>query len=82
MLGGKPLHTFEDYTQTAGLKAVADVSDGNEGVQAVLDNSRYLLKRFYEILEIAGDDEGTVTMMSDLIGATEKRIWMFDSVLG
>src|SRR6056297_2870413 len=78
MIGGKPLHTFGDYTKTAGLKEVADVSDGKEGVQVVLDNSRYLLKRFYEILEIAGEDEGTVTMMSDLIGATEKRIWMFD----
>jgi starvation-inducible DNA-binding protein len=79
MVGGQPLHTFDDYLKTAQLKPVAHVSDGKKGVEVVLENSRYLLKSFNEILELADGDEGTSALMSDLIGAAEKRIWMFES---
>lgn len=35
------------------------------------------------LLEIAteNDDEGTITLFSDLIGETEKRIWMLKTFL-
>lgn len=82
MIGGQPLHTFNDYLKTAGLKEAGHVSDGKKGVEIVLENSRYLLKNFNEILEIADGDEGTSALMSDLIGAAEKRIWMLESTLG
>ncbi|SHE75804.1 starvation-inducible DNA-binding protein [Mariniphaga anaerophila] len=82
MIGGKPLHTFADYLKTAGLKEAGYVSDGKEGIELVLENSRYLLKSFKEILELAEGDEGTSALMSDLIGSTEKRIWMLGSCLG
>ncbi|MFW5832320.1 MAG: Dps family protein [Prolixibacteraceae bacterium] len=81
MIGGQPLHTFGDYTKTAKLKEVADVSDGVEGVQHVLENSQLLLESFYNVLETAEGDEGTAALMSDLIGSTEKRIWMLKSFL-
>jgi starvation-inducible DNA-binding protein len=82
MVGGQPLHTFTDYLKVAKLKEAGFISDGKKGVEVVLENSRYLLKSFGEILEIADGDEGTSALMSDLIGATEKRIWLLESTLG
>lgn len=82
MVGGQPLHTFEDYLKTAQLKVVAGVSDGKQGVEVVLDNSRSLLERFNETLELADGDEGTSALVSDLIGGAEKRIWMLSAYLG
>lgn len=83
MLGGQPLHTFGDYLKTATLKEVANVSDGQEGVKSVLESSRYFLERFREILVLAAEnsDEGTVSMISEWIGSTEKRVWMLESFL-
>lgn len=84
MLGGAPLHTFDDYLKVATLKAVSNVSDGKEGVRIVLENKRYLLNSFKDILDAAGEtgDEGTAAMMSEFIGETEKNIWMLESFLG
>lgn len=83
MLGGVPLHTFEDYIKVADLKVVSNVSNGKEGVEIVLDNSRYFLESFKDILETAGEagDEGTTAMISEWIGETEKNIWMLESFL-
>ncbi len=83
MLGGQPLHTFEDYQKTAKLGVVANVSEAKPGVESVLESQRYFLKSFNEILEVAGEnnDEGTAAMMSDWIGHTEKEIWMLESFL-
>ncbi len=81
MIDGQPLHTFADYVKMADLKEVPTISDGNEGVKVVLDNSSALLKKLYEVLETAEGDEGTSALLSDLIGATEKRIWMLKSWL-
>lgn len=81
MIGGQPLHTFADYLKIAGLKEAVNISEGRKGIELILENSRYLLKSFNEILELADGDEGTSALMSDLIGATEKRIWMFESTL-
>jgi starvation-inducible DNA-binding protein len=84
MVGGQPLHTFADYLETASLKVVSNVSDGKEGVRIVLGDTRFLLNSFKEILELAGEagDEGTAALMSEWIGAAEKRIWMLESSLG
>ena len=83
MVGGSPLHTFSAYLKTAGIKEVENVSDGKEAIGVVLENSKYLLAQFRNILKIAGEtgDEGTAALMSDFIGSTEKRIWMLSSVL-
>jgi len=83
MLGGKPLHTFGDYVKHATLKEVSNVSDGQEGVKAVLENSLLLIGQFREILALASDngDDATSALMSELIGTAEKRIWMLESFL-
>ncbi len=83
MVGGEPLHTFGDYVQTATLKEIKNVSAGREGVETVLENTRFLLESFNEILDIAQEagDEGTAALMSDWIGFAEKQIWMLESYL-
>lgn len=35
-LGATPLHTFDDYKSTAKIKSVKNLSDGKQGVQAIL----------------------------------------------
>ena len=83
MIGGKPMHTFGEYLATANLKVVKNVSNGKQGVGLVLENSHYFLDNFGKILTLAGEneDEGTVTMIGEWIGTTEKRIWMLEAFL-
>ncbi len=83
MVGGKPLHTFGDYVKTATLKEVSNVSDGKAGVEIVLENTKFLLNSFTEILAEAQEngDEGTAALMSEWIGAAEKQVWMLESYL-
>lgn len=81
MIDGQPLHTFAGYIKEADVKEAADISDGREGVEVVLENSRSLLKKINEALEAAEGDEGTSALLSDLTGVTEKRIWMLKSWL-
>ncbi|MBN1820775.1 MAG: DNA starvation/stationary phase protection protein [Prolixibacteraceae bacterium] len=83
MIGGTPLHTFSDYIKYASIQETENVSDGKEAVYVTLDNSKHLLNRFNEVLEVAekAGDEATSALMSDFISAAEKRIWMLSSVL-
>lgn len=83
MVGGQPLHTFGDYIKTASLKEVSGVSNGKAGVEIVLENSRYLLNGLKELLTVANKtgDEGTAAFIGELVGSTEKRIWMLSSWL-
>ena len=83
MIGGQPLHSFGDYVALAEIKEVKNVSNGEQGVKFVLENSNYFLNSFGQVLEVAGEtgDEGTVAMISEWIGLTEKRVWMLESFL-
>jgi starvation-inducible DNA-binding protein len=83
-LGGVPLHTFGDYLKTAKLEEVRNVSDGKDAVASTLKSQRYFLTSFEDILVVANEnnDEGTVGMISEWIGHTEKRIWMLEAFLG
>lgn len=83
MLGGQPFHTFGEYLKNAELQEAVNVSDGKEGVEIVLNNTKYFLKRFNEILAQAQEagDEGTAGLMSEWIGFAEKQIWMLKSYL-
>jgi len=83
MLGGKPTHSFAQYIQASRLAETEAISDGTAAVNVVLANSEQLLNAVKETFKLAGDteDEGTVAMLSELIGSTEKRIWMLKSFL-
>jgi starvation-inducible DNA-binding protein len=83
-LGATPLHTLEDYTAQAQIKSAKDVNNGETAVKLTLDNSEVLLKDLNKLLqELEGeDDEATLTLVSDQITVTEKRIWMLKAFLG
>jgi DNA-binding ferritin-like protein (oxidative damage protectant) len=83
MVGGNPVHTFAQYISTSKLQETKVISDGTKAVELVLSNNEYLLQTVKESFKLAGeaDDEGTVALLSGLIGSTEKRIWMLKSFL-
>lgn len=83
MLGGNPIYSYSQYVQISKLSEAPAISEGIEAVKLVLANSEYLLdavKTSFKVAEKSGD-EGTVALMSDLIGSTEKQIWMLKSFL-
>jgi starvation-inducible DNA-binding protein len=49
----------------------------------VLENNHVLLNNAYKVNEVASDsgDEGTIAMISEIISALEKRIWMLESTV-
>lgn len=82
-LGVIPWHTFDDYQATAKISTVKNVSDGNQGVQSILDAFRVIITKQRELLNLSADasDEGTNALMSDYIREQEKLVWMYSSYL-
>jgi len=82
-LGVTPLHTFDDYKNAAKIQTVKDVSDGNQGVQSILDAFKVIISKQRELLSLSADagDEGTNALMSDYIREQEKLVWMYSSYL-
>lgn len=83
MLGEKPVYSFSQFLSISKLKETEPISEGTAAVNAVLSNSEYLLNSVKEAIQTAenADDDGTVALLGELIGSTEKRIWMLKSFL-
>jgi len=83
-LGGVPLHSFDDYMQQNKLIVGKNISEDEKAVELIIDSLSKLLVIEREILETASsiNDEGTTSMMSDLIVEQEKDIWMMKAFLG
>ncbi|SNR31337.1 Dps family protein [Lutibacter flavus] len=82
-LGGKPLHTFADYSENAKVPVGKDITNDVEAVSLVVKSLSELLKIERTILDESDEanDEGTNSMMSDFIAEQEKTIWMLSSWL-
>jgi starvation-inducible DNA-binding protein len=82
-IGGKPLHTFEDYIGNNRLKVGKNISNDEEAVHLVVESLAELLKIERVILDKSAqiNDEGTNAMMSGLIQDQEKTIWMMKAWL-
>ena len=82
-LGGVPFHTFEDYTKLSAVAVGKNITKDEEAVMLIVNSLSSLLKHERHILELAGDanDEGTNSLMSELISEQEKTIWMMRSWL-
>jgi starvation-inducible DNA-binding protein len=82
-LEGEPLHTFSDYIKVSEIKEEKGVSDGEKGVEIIINNFSTLILKERKILNLASeaDDEGTASLMSDYISETEKTLWMLSSYL-
>lgn len=83
-LGGTPLHTFEDYMKHNRLEVGKNIINDEKAVELIVKSLAALLVIEREILSNAGEinDEGTTSMMSDLITEQEKDIWMMQAFLG
>lgn len=82
-LGGVPLHSYAAYAKVASLKAVENVSEGDQCLKHVLENLSELIKQEREILVFAEsfDDEGTQDLLTSYISQQEKLVWMLGSYL-
>jgi starvation-inducible DNA-binding protein len=82
-LGGKPLHTFEDYISNSKLKVGKNIHNDEEAITLIVNSLTELLKIERVILSQSGeiDDEGTNSMMSDFIKEQEKTVWMMKAWL-
>jgi starvation-inducible DNA-binding protein len=83
-LGHTPFHTFEDYLEISKLKIARNISTDKDSVELLTSNFHDLLQMERKILAAAGDanDEGTVSLLSDLIAFQEKTVWMLKAWLG
>ena len=82
-IGGKPLHTFEDYVANNKIKVGKNISVDEEAVHLIVTSLSDLLKIERDLLKKSADanDEGTNAMMSDFITEQEKTIWMMQAWL-
>lgn len=80
-LDAQPLHSYTDYISQSDIKAVTQVSDGDSAIDHLIDTFAILLKKERSLINIAADnnDEGTVALISELIGEQEKLLWMLKS---
>jgi starvation-inducible DNA-binding protein len=82
-LGGKPLHTFEDYLKNSTINVGKDISNDEKAIQIIVNSIQELLILERKILIISDQatDEGTNAMISDFISEQEKTNWMLRSWL-
>jgi len=82
-IGGKPLHTFQDYIDNNKIKVGKNISVDEEAVHLIVTSLSDLLKIERELLTKSAEanDEGTNSMMSDFIKEQEKTIWMMQAWL-
>jgi starvation-inducible DNA-binding protein len=82
-LGATPLSRFSDYLQNSIITEIEIITNGNEGMEYILDAQLKLLIMEKALLKESSEleDEGTNSLLSDLIREKEKTDWMFKSFL-
>ena len=83
-IGGRPLHTFDDYKATSKLNVYKDVYVDREIVTALIELLGGLVKQENVVKDLAveaGDNE-TEDMMIALINGQQKNIWMLTAWMG
>ena len=82
-LGGVPFHTFNSYVKNSTVPVGENIFDDEKTVRLIADSISELLKIEREILSLADDanDEGTTSLISDLVTEQEKNNWMLKAYL-
>ncbi|EAR01707.1 Dps family protein [Maribacter sp. HTCC2170] len=82
-LGGVPMHTFEDYIESAKVPVGKNITKDEEAIRLIVGSLTQLLIIERGILNASDDaeDEGTNSMMSDFITQQEKTVWMMKAWL-
>jgi len=83
-LGETPTSRFSDYLIKSAISENDIIHNGTEGVNYILQAQEILLTQERELLTLSDEanDEGTNSLMSDLVSEKEKTNWMFRSWLG
>lgn len=78
-----PAHTFQQYILISKIKENELITDGAEGMQYIVDAQTVLIDLEKVILKLSEEleDDGTNSMISDLILEKEKNNWMFKAWL-
>ena len=82
-LGGLPFHTFQDYSDTSKVPVRKNITKDESAIRLIVDSLTQLLlieRRILDASDLA-KDEGTNSMMSDLITDQEKTVWMMKAWL-
>lgn len=82
-LGKTPLSVFSEYIQHSVIAESQVISEGNRGIQYVINAQNDLLVVERELLKLSDshEDEGTNALISSLIQEKEKTNWMFHASL-
>lgn len=82
-IGGEPVHAYSDYLRLASLPELRNVQDGRKAVGHVHEQYQTLLWKMRKLQAVAADskDEGTQALFSEMIGETEKKLWMLTAFL-
>ena len=82
-LGGVPFNTLASYVKHVTIPVGENVSDDDKAVRLIVDSIIALLPLERELLSLSDEinDEGTNTLVSDLIVEQEKNLWILKSYL-
>ncbi len=82
-IGHTPLHTFQDYLDTATIAAAKGVHQGEQAVKTIVANLAALIQQQKELRTLAEESGDTTTgdMLAAFIEEQEKTLWMFNAWL-
>ena len=83
-LGMVPLSSFSEYLSTSFISEIPLIHDGPDGMGYVIKAQKQLLDHELKLLRTSNEleDEGTSSLLSDLIREKEKSTWMFTAWMG
>ncbi len=82
-LGTTPLHDYASYLATTKVKPAQNLADGADMVNSTREALKTLIALEREAVKTAGelDDEGSLTLLTEMITAQEKVVWMLSAWL-
>lgn len=82
-LGEIPLHSYAAYGRVASLKAVENVSEGDQCLKCILEDLSVLIAQERDIMRAAAEagDDGTQDLLNPYISQQEKLVWMINAYL-
>ncbi len=82
-IGHTPIHTFQDYLDTASIAPAKGVHDGVVAVKTIVENLTGLVNQQKELRSEAEDsgDSATGDMLATFVEEQEKTLWMYNAWL-
>ncbi len=82
-IGHTPIHTFQDYLDTASIAPAKGVHDGEQAVKTIVSNLSNLVNQQKELRTEAEEsgDSATGDMLATFVEEQEKTLWMYNAWL-